>query len=656
VFAGNCQARALGTVYKLHVAPLRGETVRLIELHPGLDEQELAAPLAEVYGADVVVEQRFDFPSRIPPDFLRPAVTQVAFPYVGGAFYWPFAMEPHILNQPEPLLNNGVPYPGEISDRILNRMIREKVPPEEAAQRYLEMDVPRIARIERLMEMHLGKQRQRDAVSGIKTADYIVDNFCREKLFLTTGHPALPLFRVIARQVFGALGVPAAVIETTLQSLRLPPYPLDEAPIHPALAAHLRLDFADATTRYRFRHEGRFTFAEYVRRYLRHAWDSELEEGIALTHRGESARAAALLHAGLQRCPESLTGWQSLAMALAGVGRFDSALEALDRAGVIDPADPETPQIRARVFLRQGLIPQAIDAARKAIDLFPLEAGSQRVFSQVVADSGDLLGSASIACLALKLAPGDPANSWLLSSCLCRLGDLTGAEAILRDALALEPERDDLRAALIDILSRAGRAEEAAQLIEALSATESMSPRLYGQIGTALSRSHQFVEAAAAFRRATELEPSNEGYYGGLADALFRGHRFEAALEVTSARIEAGTRDPHMHHRHGLLLSRASDMAGAEAAWRTAIALDPSIGGFFVPVTEMLIRQGRLREAEQMAETFAATGSRDATTYHRMGLLLAQAGLVDKASAAIRRAIELDNSVPAFHAALSQIA
>jgi Flp pilus assembly protein TadD len=655
VFAGNCQARALGMVYRQYIAPLREERVELLELHPGLAETQLGEPLEKVYAADVVVEQKFDFPSRIPDDFLRPSTRRVRFPYVGGAFYWPFAMEPHALNQNDPIPGGPTPYPGEITDRILNRMIREEVPPDEAVQRYLDMDVAKTSRIERLMEMHLDNQRQRDEATGIRSADFIADNFRRRRLFLTTGHPDLPLFRLVASQVFAALGVPVSLVETTLKSVRLPPYPRDEAPIHPALAAHFGLEFADATTRYRFRHEGKFTFAEYASRYMRYAWDRELEEGIALTYRGESEKAVALLESTLPRSPNSVTGWRAYALALSGLSRFDQAQDALERAAAIDPTDPETPQARVHVFLRQGLIPEAADSAREAIDLFPLDSASHRLMCQVMVDSGDLEGATSVACMAFKLAPGDSANSRLLADCLARLGDLGGAVALLRDALSLEPERDDLRAALVDFLSRAGRTEEAAQLIEELTAASPMSPRLYGQLGSMLARSGNFVAAESAFRKAIELDPTAEAYYGGLTDALFRAHRFDEALSITRDRVAAGSRDAHLHHRLGLLQLRANDLAGAQISLAAAVDLDGLVAGFYLPLTDVLLRQDRVEEAKKIFHRFFAIETRNAELYYQMAALFARTGCGEQAAEAIRVAIALDGSNPAFQQLLSQI-
>ncbi len=655
VFAGNCQARALGSVYRLYIAPLREERVELVELHPGLAESELGEPLERIHAADIVVEQKFDFPSRIPDDFLRPSTRRVGFPYVGGAFYWPFAMEPHVLNQTHPILGGAVPYPGEISDRVMNRMIRDEVPPDEAVQRYLDMDVAKVSRIDRLMEMHLDKQRQRDEATGIRSADFIAEHFRRERLFLTTGHPNLPLFRIVASQVFAALGVPASLAETALKSLRVPPYPPDEAPIHPALAAHFGLQFADATTRYRFLHEGRFTFAEYAARYMRYAWDSNLEEGISLAHRGDNARAVALLEPNLPRYPNSVTGWRAYALALNGMSRFKQAQDALDRAAAIDPTDPETPQARARVFLRQGLIPEAADSAREAIDLFPLEAASHRVMCQVMIDSGDLEGAASVACLALKLAPGDAANSRLLGDCLARSGNLAGAASVLRDALCLEPERDDLRAALTDVLSRAGRTEEAAQLIEELSAASPMSPKMYCQLGNIMARSGHFVAAEAAFRKAIQLDPRTEAYYAGLTDVLFRTQQFDEALRISSECVATGSRDAHLHHRLGLLLLRANDLASAQVSLANAVELDGLVAGFYLPLTDVLLRRDRVEEAKRMFRAFFEIEARNPELYYQMATLFARKRCDEQAAEAIRVAITLDGSNPAFQQLLSQI-
>ncbi len=118
VFAGSCQAQSLAAVYGRHIAPLRDEVVSTIRLHPGVAGAELQAQLGILAEADIVVEQRYDFPNPVPDDFCRPGVKRVRYPYASAPFYWPFAVEGHVCAQPQPLLGHLPVYDDEIGDRV----------------------------------------------------------------------------------------------------------------------------------------------------------------------------------------------------------------------------------------------------------------------------------------------------------------------------------------------------------------------------------------------------------------------------------------------------------------------------------------------------------------------------------------------------------
>jgi tetratricopeptide (TPR) repeat protein len=576
----------------------------------------------------------------------------VRYPYASAPFYWPFAVEGHVCAQPQPLLGHLPVYDDEIGDRVLNRMIREGVSPDEAVQRYLEMDVVRLSRVERMAEINLDNQRRRDQVTGIDCVDYIIDNYRHEKLFMTRGHPNLGLFKRIAAQVYERLGVPHSLIDAALRSMRTVLFLPDEAPIHPAIAAALGLRFVTPDSRYQFRNEGRFTFEEYVRRYVANTWEPALAEGIKLTYGGESARAVPMLEQALLRCPGSVAGWQTLGLAHSIIGRPDAAQAALDRAAGLDPADPATPRLRAEAWRRAGDGPAAIRAARAAIDLFPWDPASHRALAEALVAAGDLEGGALVARFALSMEPGHLANLLLLGDVLTRLGRLEEAEAVLRSPAAFDPEWGDRRPHLAELLTCAGRLEEAIALTREMIAAAPGLAAHHVRLANLLARREDLDGAAAAFRRAIELAPDFEACHAALADVLARADRVAAALEVTGARIAAGSQDAHLHHRHGHLALRANDPAAAEVAFRRAIELAPSVGWFYLQPTDLLVRSGRAAEAAGLFERFMAAGGHDAGLYHRMGVLLAQTGRRERAADAIRCAIALDATVPAYHAAL----
>lgn len=558
---GNCQALALANVYRAYIAPWRDEDVQFWDLNPHMESSVAMERVGQIRLADVIVEQHFDSSSWIELDELRPSTRRIGFPYVGGAFLWPFGgNDTHVRNMPHPPFCQEGPYPAEIGDRALNRMILAGVPAREAVQRYLDMDVVKAGRADRLFELHMDMQRRQDEATGLNVADHIQARFRTNNLFLTKGHLSLDLFRFQASWVFERMDAPYSLIETALRSLRAPPFPVDELPIHPALADHLGLAFANRNRRYRFRREGAFTFEEWAERYMDYAWAPDLAEGIWLTHGGGTpAQALPLLEAGLARCPTSVAGWLAFGLTLARLGRSEAADEAVDRARSLDPADPEGPRTRAIIRLLHGRHAEAALAAREAIDLFPFDGASHRTLADALARAGDLAGAAQIAGHAARVQPGDP-GGWSMQG---------------------------------EFLTRMGRHAEALAPVRALVAMAPGEARHHGQLGRTLAPTGDHSGAEAAYRTAMALDPENLEFQGGLASALDGLGRRPEAIELVRAALDTGRADSHMHNRLGYLLAKDGDWRRAEAAYRQAIALDRSVPGFHVSLADMLARQGR---------------------------------------------------------------
>ena len=257
-FVGNCQAQVLASIYRRRVGALLDEAVLGIGITPTSPDAELPGQLAALQKADVVVAQTFDTPERIPADFFAGRnVRCVRFPYIGGRYYWPYTGARHAFHQLRPDLPPP-PYDDELGNSFLNQMIVENVPEEEALRRYDAAVAAGRSRILRLAELHLERQRDRDAACDMPFADFIAANYQRAALFTTQGHPALPLASKLVESVFLAIGVPFTLVDAAVRSLRVSPFPKGELPIHPGVGEALGLGFVTADRRYVFHARGHF--------------------------------------------------------------------------------------------------------------------------------------------------------------------------------------------------------------------------------------------------------------------------------------------------------------------------------------------------------------------------------------------------------------
>ncbi len=99
----------------------------------------------------------------------------------------------------------------------------------------------------------------------------------------------------------------------------------------------------------------------------------------------------------------------------------------------------------------------------------------------------------------------------------------------------------------------------------------------------------------------------------------------------------------------GLELHRAGDLAGAERAYRTTLAIDPRNGAVHHLLGLCLQHAGRMEEAKAELAQAATLRPRDADIHANHGILLAACGEGDDAAAAFRRALSL---APSHAAAL----
>jgi hypothetical protein len=330
VFVGNCQMGALARLYR-HIRPdLRDADVTYVPSYEEANE----ADRRRIAEAGVLVQQVVDFAPRIGDLPTRGRVHLV--PHATAAFLWPYGGTPHPRNRPEPTLDLSGPYPAELGDSFLNKAIAAGMAPDAAVTSYLATDVPQVRRIDRLRELHMAKQRDRDQACGIPVADRIESQFQTTCLFRTANHPEPPMMLWLAAEVFARMGEPPAAL-ALLESGAPEVMPPSEMPIHPAVAEHFGLGWATAERRYRFFDEGGFTFSEYAGRYMRYEWNALLAEGMHLLWKRETRAGVEVLKRAVPSAPRSAVARMALADALESVGDVKAAVDYAYQAVAIEP-------------------------------------------------------------------------------------------------------------------------------------------------------------------------------------------------------------------------------------------------------------------------------------------------------------------------------
>ena len=315
VFLGNCQANSVRAAYQRFVAPSTGDLVRYIASYSKPSQDDVDA----LSRADIVVQLVADCELNGGLELAPTRAKKYCIPFVAAGWLWP---------------NHGTPHPrradarfnvaemADCADAFLNRAILEGMPPEDAAQRYLDLRPKDFRGLDRRYELMLEKQRSRDRIAGFRTAELIEAKFRDENTFLTPFHPALRVARYIVLSLFEDMGVAGDDIVRTERFMCDSFYPRLEVPIHPAVAEHFGLRFVTPGHRYQWFSVGPITFFEYAVRYMNWDINDDLERGFVNFRAGDFDLACENLSAGLDSSPELAAGFITLVPSAYRAGRL----------------------------------------------------------------------------------------------------------------------------------------------------------------------------------------------------------------------------------------------------------------------------------------------------------------------------------------------
>lgn len=133
-------------------------------------------------------------------------------------------------------------------DEVLERLLATGLPRSEVLRVYLRGKVVPGPEVEERTMRSLAHERCKESYTPIKYVDMIEAYFREELLFSQVNHPCGRLLCHVGREVLRLLDVPEPQggVEACMGEL----YPEFVMPIHPAVAAHWGLSFADETTEY----------------------------------------------------------------------------------------------------------------------------------------------------------------------------------------------------------------------------------------------------------------------------------------------------------------------------------------------------------------------------------------------------------------------
>lgn len=121
-----------------------------------------------------------------------------------------------------------------------------------------------------------------------------------------------------------------------------------------------------------------------------------------------------------------------------------------------------------------------------------------------------------------------------------------------------------------------------------------------------------------------------------------------AALDDYRATLQQRADRPDTYLNQGNLEAQLGDAAAAEAAYRRALEMLPSLGSATVNLADLYRATGRDADAETVLRRGLELAPDDAALHHTLGLALVRLGRGGEALDALRRAWELDADAPRY--------
>ncbi len=356
--------------------------------------------------------------------------------------------------------------------------------------------------------------------------------------------------------------------------------------------------------------------------------------------------------------PRSAQGYLLLGTALRAGGNLQAAARALDQAAQFDPNLSAVWLQKGLIALQNGqngTIASTENLFQKAVDADPANSQARLELAAVLLRQGDFKKAESQLEAALR-SDAQNAGVWDgLGFISLEEGDPGAAAGDFRKALALKSPYPEAEENLGEALLQRGDAAGARAAFEKALAEglPDASMATYG-LASALKRLNENAQADAEFVKARELmrqmvltsRAQNENdrglqlWYGG--DLSGAAAAFRQAIASDPSYAEA-------HNNLGGVLWQMKDVAGAQREFAAAVHDKPDFGKARNNLGNVLLNAGNVDEAITQFQAALAAQPGLASAYVNFANALLKKGEKQTAQDELRQALDLDPTIAVAH-------
>ncbi|MFT3784029.1 MAG: tetratricopeptide repeat protein [Nibricoccus sp.] len=245
----------------------------------------------------------------------------------------------------------------------------------------------------------------------------------------------------------------------------------------------------------------------------------------------------------------------------------------------------------------------------------------------------------------LALKPNQPEGLNGLGQTMIKLGQPREGLELVAKSLALAPNNYSVQAGAGSAYMDAGLYEEALpHLLKALESNPTSSNSNYN-LGNALMKLGRDAEAEQRFRLALEHNSDDLDILNNLGTLLRRNGRLEEAIGCFKRAIAIKPDSSKAHNNLGIAYLLQGNAADGIKHLREAVRLEPESFESRANLAHALAQLGQFSEAITLCEGLVREKP-DPELYNNLGVLLGQAGELQKARMAFRSALQLDPNHP----------
>lgn len=266
----------------------------------------------------------------------------------------------------------------------------------------------------------------------------------------------------------------------------------------------------------------------------------EKKQALALLEKNQLSEAKVLFTQISEAHPEDAEVWYMLGMVNGMLGLIDEAGDCCRKAIEIRPDLADAHRNLGNVLLYQGRLDEALNSYREAVRINPAAADIHCSLGNLFQQMGRAKEAEESYREALRLNPEFAIAYYNLGNLYLNQWSLDEARQCYEEVLRLDPGNVAAHVNLGNVLKHQGWREEALQRYREVLCVKPDNIEACGNMGIVLESLGRLDEALECYRRLQHLKPGHITAITGEASILARQGKFEAAYENLRPLLEKG--------------------------------------------------------------------------------------------------------------------